>query len=127
MVAPIEANDDSEEFANFRHSRIWFFNYSCTNIALIFETLLLPPCFSSLLFNKCVLVWLFSTKRQYLNRQKQTSGWPRMFVGDPLVRLLQYVLYGNPCPHHVVVEGRLAVFGHEDWLDEEANIANIAP
>ena len=30
-------------------------------------------------------------------------------------------------PHHVIVERRPAVFGHEDRLDEETDIADIAP
>ena len=36
-------------------------------------------------------------------------------------------LYCHACPHHVIVEGRPAVFGHKDWLDEEADLVDFAP
>ena len=43
-----------------------FVSFDGANIAFIFETSFLLSCFSSLLFNKCVLIWLFSTKKLYL-------------------------------------------------------------
>lgn len=43
-----------------------FVSFVDANIALIFETSFLPSCFSSLLFNKCELIWLFSAKKLYL-------------------------------------------------------------
>ena len=36
-------------------------------------------------------------------------------------------LYCNTCPHHVIIEGRPTVFGHENWLDEKTDTADIAP
>ena len=48
-------------------------------------------------------------------------------VDYSLVRLLQYVLYGNAGAHYIVVEGRLAVFGHEDRFNKKTNLVNIAP
>ena len=46
-------------------------------ITLIFETSFLSSCFSSLLFNKCVLIWLFLSKKLYLcgaiTRQKHDT------------------------------------------------------
>ena len=38
-----------------------------------------------------------------------------------------YILHRHSRPHHVVVEGRPAVFGHEDWLDEETDLVDIMP
>lgn len=54
-----------------------------------------------------------------------TSHRPRL----PALRisLHYYILYVDTCPHHVVVERRPAVFGHEDWLDKETDAADIAP
>ena len=36
-------------------------------------------------------------------------------------------LHCHSRPHHIVVEGRPAVFGHEDRLDEETDLVYIVP
>ena len=52
-------------------------------------------------------------RRPMLNRQRRP---PKSFL-----------LYCHSRPHHIVVEGRPAVFGHEDRLDEETYLVNIVP
>ena len=41
--------------------------------------------------------------------------------------ILLPILHCHTRPHYVVVEWRLAVFSYEHWLDEETDLAYIAP
>ena len=36
-------------------------------------------------------------------------------------------LHRHARPHHVFIEWRPAVFGHEDWLNEQAHLIDIVP
>lgn len=38
-----------------------------------------------------------------------------------------YTLHNHARPHHAFIEWRPAVFGHEDWLNEQAHLIDIVP
>ena len=57
--------------------------------------------------------------RPTLNRQRRPP--------ESLFRLYLIILHRHSCPHHVVVEGRPAVFSHEDRLDKETDLVDIMP
>ena len=41
------------------------------------------------------------------------------------LRVFRITSHPDACLHHVVVEGRPAIFGHEDWLDEQAHFVAV--
>lgn len=45
----------------------------------------------------------------------------------PPESLFRLYLYQHSRPHHVIVEGRPAVFSHEDRFDEETDLVDIVP